>query len=167
MGREHARMGERKDHQADALDREVRRRVADLLASAGVDQGRISQEILWMLPPELVRTYRELWRRALRPDVQSSLQGSDPAGASKARNLPDSRTGGRTRQGWAAGASRGKRYATHWVVADERLLKIKSSADRKLRRIAAQLERALADPAVEELPSMGAGGPCPRCGLDG
>lgn len=136
----------------DAIEREVRRRLADLLASAGVDQGRISQEILWQLPPELVRNYRNLWERALRPEMQSSLQGNDPAGASKARNAPDSKTGGRTRQAWATGARRGKRYSTHWIVADEEALKVKASVDRRLKRIAADIEEHLSQPRQRSEP---------------
>lgn len=158
----------------DLIEREVRRRLADLLASAGVDQGRISQEILWQLPPELVRAYRALWERALRSELGSGLEGTDPASASKAKNPSDSKTGGATRQGWSRGASKGagkKRYSNHWVVADERLFRVKASIDRKLKRLAAEIElqmdRNLDEEEREsELGSLArAGAKCPRCHL--
>lgn len=120
----------------DAIEREVRRRVSDYMAAAGVPHGRIAVEILFMLPPDFVRAYRKVWERALRPDVQGVVAGE---GIEKA---PNSKAG-RERQGWAAGAKRGKGYANHWVVKDEETLKLKASVDRKLGRLASELEESL------------------------
>lgn len=123
----------------DAIEREVRRRVSDYMASGGVPHGRIAVEILYMLPPEFVRAYRKVWERALRPDVQGVVAGS---GDEKAANSK----GERTRQGFAQGAKRGKGYANHWVVKDEEALKLKGSIDRKLGRLASELEDSLGKP---------------------
>jgi len=126
----------------DAIEREVRRRVSDYMASAGVPYGRIAVEILYMLPPDFVRAYRKVWDRALRPDVVSSGGAGGGGGIEKAKNSKNERS----RQSWANGARHGKGYANHWVVKDEEAMKLKGSADRKLGRLASELEEMLGKP---------------------
>lgn len=120
----------------DAIEREVRRRMVDYLTSAGVPQGRISLEVLYMLPPDFVRAYRKVFEKALREDVGPQQAGDAIEKASNSK-------ADRTRQAFAQGAKHGKRYNNHWVVKDEESLKLKASVDRKLGRLASELEETL------------------------
>lgn len=52
----------------DRIENEVRRRVQDLLSAAGVDSDRVGLEVLYWLPSEFMRYYRDLFERALKLD---------------------------------------------------------------------------------------------------
>jgi hypothetical protein len=156
----------------DAIELEVQRRLADYLASAGVPQGRISLEVLYMLPPDFVRAYRRLFDAALLEGVVGS-GGADagrmPAKKGKEQGLrtrgvtPDSR--GKTSEGESRGSSAGarsdgKRYRTHWSIRDEKWFRVKGSVDRKLKRLAREME-------LEEGKSSGRGDQsCGACGSE-
>lgn len=209
---------------SSAIEREVQRRLTDILAASGVAQGRLSLECLYMLPPELIRSYTQLFDRALREGVVSS--GSGPSAEAvevekqlkrEAKDRLDRRVDSRAREllGVAGGLTEerdaeiarairrnellekagktqryklprarpipawptlmkkarvqlkaeqaetkpkpparvpgkiggvtggGKRYRTHWLIRDEKAFALKTSIDRKLKRVAAEIEREL------------------------
>ena len=61
----------------DAIEREVQRRLTDYLVSAGVPQGRISLEVLYMLPTEFTRAYEELFSLSLKEGVTGGYHEGD------------------------------------------------------------------------------------------
>lgn len=127
------------------IENEVRRRLSDALASAGVANGRISLEVLFMLPPDFVRAYTKLFDAALREDIVRP-GGSGPG--VRDENIRKAVKGTlRTRKPFRAGARSegGKRYKLHWIVRDEHAFKVKASIDRKLARLVTDMEKALRD----------------------
>lgn len=132
----------------DVVEKEVRRRYADLLASAGVNSGRLSLEVLYLLPEEFVREYVELFHQAMREDISAPLAGDGvviaKAGEIKKRQAKEKVTddSGEVREVAVGGSDRGaqsggKRYRNHWLVKDELALEVKRRVDRKLLRIIA------------------------------
>jgi hypothetical protein len=121
-------------------EEKLRARVAEALASAGVGHGRVSVEVLYMLPDEFVQSYVRLFLRALREDVS----GGGMAGEGKASGRAGDRM---QRKGKPVGKRKipgvggGRRYRTHWVVRDEKALERKRKIDRRLRRIAAEMSK--------------------------
>lgn len=112
----------------DIVEDEVRRRVANILSSAGVDYGRVSLEVLLDLPSEFVRMYKDLYWQALSEDVSSShITSQTPT-----RGVRKEGVGAREIQ--LSGG--GKRYKVHWIIRDELALKLKKSLDKKLVRAA-------------------------------
>jgi hypothetical protein len=160
-----------------AIEREVQRRLAEILASAGVDQGRVSLEVLYMLPPEFVRTYTYLFDKALREAIQTPQGTPNPSLKKPSKSLrPNKTLGGPNHRGAAGGQ---KKYREHWVIRDEDALKLKASTDRKLRRVAQEIRGALGSERPEILCSrcntnlqayldVSQGGLrfCPSCGSD-
>lgn len=141
----------------DAIEREVRKRLAERLVSAGVDNGRVSLEILYLLPPEFVRAYVSLWDRALGPGHGVANPNSGMGEAAAASRPQRIKTGGRgtdaTRDAFSRGAGGGgggKRHREFWVVRDEGALTVKSSVDRKLLRVMRE--------AMEQLQAMRSAG---------
>lgn len=146
----------------DIIEEEVRRRLAERYASAGVEQGRVSLEVLYLLPPEFVREYVRLFHQALSEDLSGGGGGmGKDEGQIKAKagvrrrhkrvpateeQMEEGKAGpdGETVavEGTDRGAQAGqKRYKTHWVIRDEKALKAKSSVDRKLIRIVEGMRR--------------------------
>jgi len=155
------------------VENQVRRRVADALASAGVSPGIVSREVLFMLPAEFVQLYVELFDQALIENVSASGMGREGDKANPVRRvlrtgaLRDKGKGGRrvlvqetdghrgektTR--WVVkdsrravvqvGAGGGKRkYKDYWVVKDEQAFEVKRALDRRLRRLAGQVRREM------------------------
>lgn len=136
--------GNRPDIGHTAIENEVRRRLADALAAAGVGQGRVSLEILYMLPPEFVRAYTRLFDQALKEELASGGGGDRDENVRKAiKGKPRLKARGKER-GWSQGArAGGRRYKNHWVVRDEHAFKVKASIDRKLQRMVREIEREL------------------------
>lgn len=131
------------------VENEVRRRLADSLAAAGVGHGRISLEVLYMMPPDFVRAYTQLFNRALAEDViqpggggQGDSDNRDEnvrkAIKGRARLKPNSKT-----TMFPNGARAGRRFKVHWIVRDEAAFKVKASVDRKLNRLVREIEREL------------------------
>lgn len=123
------------DSNHSAIEREVQRRLVDAMVSAGVPQGRISLEVLYFLPTDFVRAYRKLHEAALLETV-AGAGGGDPG-----RSPAKGRTVG---EGLKARAG-GRRYRTWWSIRSERAFRLKGSVDRKLLRLAKEIDRELAD----------------------
>lgn len=129
----------------DQVEREVRKRLAETMSSAGVNQGRISMEVLYWLPENFARLYMQMVDKALKMDdgVGSSMGGqSGDEGQIKARvgtgPAKGKQVGGLfTRESGAHARGTGKRYRQHWLVKDEAAFKLKGQIDRKLQELAA------------------------------
>ena len=147
----------------DHIEREVQRRLTDRLASAGVSQSRIALEVLFLLPPDFVRAYENLFNRALKEPGLEGV-GNRDAGSQVKRVSRKSRLSarGKTRIAEGAGAkAQSKRHRDYWIVRDERALKHKSLIDRRLRRMAREMFEQ-----VEGVDQRLKPRPCDRCGTD-
>lgn len=114
----------------DRVEEEVRRRLTNAAAAAGVDRGRIELEIVWMLPPEFIRMYRDLFGRALADPISPQSDGGKDEGRIKAAGKPADAMKARSMGGAAGG---GKRYVNGaWPIRDERALDLKIRLDRKI-----------------------------------
>jgi len=129
------------------------RMFADMMSSAGVGVGRISQELLFFIPKHFRDMYIEMFRRALR----GSDGGSDEAGRRNDAVGKLGRAAGGNTDGWGGGkggsderrqvrgvSGRGKKYKKFWTVDDERALRLKEKVDRRLRAIARDIEEEMA-----------------------
>lgn len=113
----------------DRVAEEVNKRLTLAASAAGVDRGRIEIEILFLLPPEFVRQYKELFDRALADPIKPTSDGGKDEGRIRAS--------GRTADGLhvrvMGAAGGGKRFvAGSWPVRDERALELKRRLDRQL-----------------------------------
>ena len=126
----------------DHIEREVQRRLTERAASAGLAQGRPSLECLFLLPPDFVRAYEQLFNRALRePGLEgpSGGVGSGDAAGQVKRVSRKARLSARSKRKIAEGAgakAQSKRHRDYWIVRDEHALDQKSLIDRRLRRMA-------------------------------
>lgn len=141
----------------DTIEAEVRRRYSDLLASAGVDSGRLSLEILYLLPEEFVREYTELFWQALREDISGINSGTGgeqqglviaKAGDMRKRKPRKRGEDGEFLEPAVPGSDRGaqgggKRYRNHWIIKSEEALEVKRRVDRKLLRVIGTTRRAV------------------------
>jgi hypothetical protein len=113
--------------QEDRIEDEVRRRLTSIAAAAGVDQGRIELEVLWMLPTEFVRMYRDLFDRCFVDPIKPQSDGGKDQGRVPAKSG--------SRSGVEGGAKSGKRWINPgWVVKSDEALRIKRNLDRRLVR---------------------------------
>lgn len=118
----------------DRIEDEVRKRLAEVGSSAGLAQGRLSQEVLFLLPPEFVRMYRDLFDRALGDPVQRAGDGGKDAGRLKANGKSKDPLRARSRAGAQGG---GKKFvAGAWPVKSELALEEKRKLDRAIVRAA-------------------------------
>lgn len=134
------------------------RRFAELMSNAGVPAARMATEVLYMLPRGFVDVYQEVFIRAL---------GGKDDGGTNARGQAQAEAGvvgkakGQTGMGSSAG---GKTFKKHWVIADERMLDLKTRIDKRLRAMAREIRdeiEGLDSPAGVE---GRAGRPqCPTC----
>lgn len=141
----------------DQIDEKARLQLSELLRSRGIDSGRVSIEVLFLLPPEFVREYRELYERALKDGVEGAggagtgnIDGGrvtdEKAGRERNKSKGKraghgSRTDGR---GDAKGGSKA-RYKTYWQVKDEDALALKNKVDRELKGLIGRIARSLKD----------------------
>jgi hypothetical protein len=123
------------------IENQVRRRVADHLARAGVHERSVATEVLYLLPDTFVQAYMKLFERALGLGEGSSLgRGAGDEGQIKAK-VKSSDVGKKV---GAVGKGRGKRYhAGVWVVKDEKAFEVKRRIDKRLRRLVAEIERLM------------------------
>jgi hypothetical protein len=115
------------------VDRQVERRLAEVMSSAGVNFNRVAIEILYMLPPVFVEAYGETFTRAL---------GSADSGA-QARGKGQERTADLARAKVKKTGGQGKRYKQIYVIKDERALETKLKADKRLRALARDMRLML------------------------
>jgi hypothetical protein len=145
----------------DRIEEAVRQRLTNAAAAAGVDRGRIELEIVWMLPPEFIRMYRDLFSRALADPVSPQSDGGKDKGRIRASGKPGDAMKARS----MGGAAGGKRFVKGaWPIRDERALEMKNRLDRK---ILAALRETLDTLVLSEgmrASSSGSGSVLIRCG---
>lgn len=120
--------------QEDIFEEEVKRRLRIALSNAGVEGPTANTEVLYMLPAEFVRKYRNLFDKALSWSPQG-LETKDE-GRIKARGQGAKSTGKRFRAGGGA-----------YGVKSEAAANAKRRLDRKLIRA---IRTALEECAAEE-----------------
>lgn len=124
----------------DVIEDEVRRRITSIASSAGLSRGRVELEVLFLLPTEFVRMYRELFDYALADPVNPIGDGGKDEGRVKARGTARDPMKARSMSGAAGG---GKRFvAGAWPVRNENALEAKRRLDRKL---ISSVDKALED----------------------
>lgn len=128
----------------DHIQDEVRRRISQYHAAAGVPSGDIAKEVLYLLPSEFVRAYLELFWRALGEPVSPQGDGGKDEGRIKARGI--SKSPMNTRNIPAAQAGR-KYVQSVWPVRDEKAMDAKVKLDRQLVRAAEKTWRELGGPS--------------------
>lgn len=148
-------------------EREVRRRVAEILSSAGVPSSQIALHSLFLLPPDFLDAYMALFHRALKVDGDNSTQGDKgrvgPDGkmlgsVEKARGIRVSRMSeGKTLGGMSGAKSGGggKGRGKTWTVADEKALARKERIDKSLRKITREIRKGLDDDLRTEMKGEG------------
>lgn len=114
----------------DRVEEEIRRRITRAASAAGVERGRIELEVLYLLPPEFVRVYRQIFDMALSDPISPQSDGGKDEGRVKASGRPSDPMRARS-MGAAAGG--GKKYVRGaWPVRSEAALEIKVRLDRKI-----------------------------------
>lgn len=127
------------------IEDEVRRRLADRLRSAGIDEGRVAVEVLYWLPHEFLDSYRELFEKALSLGDGSGMRARRLASGGEDENVVAKVKGGIGPKGNKRGergtegsmrAMGGHRYyGGEWIVKDETAMEVKRRVDRRLVRI--------------------------------
>jgi len=155
--------------QAMQVQQMAERRLTDMMADAGVDSSRMSQEVLWFLPRDFVNAYSEIFYAAFAGKDDG---GTGARGRAVAEEVAVGRASGKGLQG--LGGAKRKTYKKYWVIADENAVSIKENADKRLRALARDMRRGLEqDGQVNEgLPTCGgcrrfieaAWKFCPNCG---
>jgi hypothetical protein len=119
----------------DRVEQEVRKRLTLAASAAGVDRGRIELEILYLLPPQFVRNYRELFDRALADPIKPATDGGKDEGRVRAPGKP----GDPLKARHMGGAAPGKKFVHGaWPIRNEAAVEAKRRLDKKL--LAAVLE---------------------------
>jgi hypothetical protein len=114
----------------DLIEDEVRRRLSALASAAGISRGRIELEVLFMLPTEFVRMYRQLFDMALSDPVTPIGDGGKDEGRVKARGTARDPMKARSMSGATGG---GKRFvAAVWPIRHEGALEAKRRLDKRL-----------------------------------
>ena len=146
----------------DRVAEEVNKRLTLAASAAGVDRGRIELEVLFLLPPEFVWRYRELFDRALSDPIKPTSDGGKDEGRIKA---PGRTNGDALNARSMRAAQPGRRYvAGAWPVRDEKALEVKKRLDKRLIRLAVEsleLVSMRAGDLVKESPPP----QCSTCGL--
>jgi hypothetical protein len=109
--------------------------MAEIAAAAGIDHGRLSIEVLFLLPPQFVREYQWLFDQALDSPVRPQSDGGKDEGRVKAKGKPRDDLRARS----MGGAKKSKRSVSgYWPIRDEEAMKVKGKLDRRLVRATTQ-----------------------------
>ena len=125
----------------DHINDEVRRRLADYMASAGVPRGNIALEVLYLLPSEFVRAYTDLFWQAVGDPISPQGDGGKDEGRIKAKGISSSPMNTRKMR---AAQSGGKRFVQRvWPVKNEAAMDAKLKLDRLLVRSVEKAHQSL------------------------
>jgi hypothetical protein len=145
------------------IELEVQRRVCDALAGAGLSEGSLSREVVYMLPDPFIRSYIRLFNASLKEGVVGTHYSSPLEEVARVKTGPGSygNRGGTSNHPFPRGAigEGGKRYRTYWTVLSEQAFFVKKSVDRKLRRLSAHIE----DDMKKRTESVESSGICAAC----
>lgn len=130
---------------SENVEDRVRRRLQEVMVSAGVRERAVAIEVNWWLPREFIDAYQVLFEMALKlgdsagEGAAGMGSGGGPAGKAAGRRGKKMKPGG---IGSARGAaSGGKRYKDTWVVKNEDALEVKRRVDAKLVDIVQRMSR--------------------------
>ena len=132
----------------EAIESEVRRRLAEALTGQGVGFSRVSLEVLYLLPPEFVEAYVKLFYSAFKDGAAMNV-GDPHAEPVKVR-----------RSGVKAGAGvakTGRRYRDHWHIRDEGAFERKQRIDKELRKMVGRMLSGSGDDGRERSRCGGCG----------
>lgn len=119
----------------DGMDEKLRRRLAEVLSSAGVNANRVALEVLFMLPAEFVRGYSDLFHRALNT-------GEDGMGERNDSKAELGRAAGKRTEEGRGAARKGKGSRGVFSIRSDKALGEKERVDRQLRKLARQMRDA-------------------------
>lgn len=114
-----------------------RKKIAEILSSAGVDAGRVAVEILYLLPEGFVREYERLFHDALTTG-EEGRGGADEEKAllGKATGKRVTRAAGETMGGAKTGKKAPDKIGGRMVVRNAERWGEKQRVDRELRKLA-------------------------------
>lgn len=139
---------------------------ADMMASAGVSHSRMGVELMYFIPRQFRDAYIRLFRKALKGDDAdagangirnaevgalgraagknddsgvTSLGENGERGERGERGREKRRTIFASGQTRSVSSGRGKKYKRYWTVEDERALDLKEAIDKRLRRMAMEI----------------------------
>lgn len=139
MSEEDRDQGLSQDLQTRQAREMAQRLFTDMMADAGVDMRRMSQEVLWFLPRDFVDAYSEVFYRAFAGKDDGGTGGR---GAMDEEKRIVGKASGKGLQG--LGGAKRKTYKKYWVIADDKAVRIKDLVDRRLRAMARELKLELA-----------------------
>jgi len=138
----------------DDTEREIRRRLTEIAAAAGVPHSRAALEVLYLLPPGFLDQYIALFDAALRLPGSPS-EGTNRAGelgkANSHEPLSGTAKGLRINSGRNAGdaphlgGSAGKKGPSGWAIKDVRALEAKEKFDKRLRALSRDIRLVLSE----------------------
>lgn len=126
------------------LEERMRRAIlADMAQAGGWPEGRLSMEVLYLLPRDFINSYIQLFHTALKEQAPVvSGKGMDSVGAGKAKGAASGLQTGRGKNGTRLQAQGGgKKYKTQWMINSERALAKKQRIDAQLRELAIEMSR--------------------------
>lgn len=155
------------------MEEDIRHRLAEMMASAGVPHARASLEVLYLMPRGFLDRYVELFDAALRlPSSPSGGTGraGDLGKANSHEPLPGTVKGLRINSGRGSGdaphlgGGAGKKGPGAWAVKDAAALEFKKRIDTKLRALGREIRRGLAGEQNDGRGLVGRGEKLPQCG---
>ena len=145
----------------DRVAEEVNKRLAQAASAAGVDRGRVEIEVLFLLPPQFVRHYKEIFDRALADPIKPNLDSGKDEGRIKASGKPADPMKARS----MGAAQPGKRFvAGAWPIRDERALEVKRKLDKRLVTLVTGALELVSMRAADTQGTTNSAR-CPDCGL--
>lgn len=158
-----------------------RRARTEMAAEAGAAYGRVSLEALYLLPSEFVSLYQRLFLRALRESPGRTGEANPPVKTKAKRGrtvqtltYEDDGLGGKRQasekksvelaldrdpaRGGGSARAGGKRHRDHWLIADERAFRLKTTIDRELRELAETISRGLSRAGAGDEPRAAGNG---------
>lgn len=111
----------------------------DMMAAGGVDHRRMAQELLFFLPRNFCDAYERLWYRGV------AAKGTDGGSDQRGRSQEEAAKVGKAKGSGAGGMGKRRSHKKYWVIADEEALEIKDRVDKRLRGMAREIMRELAE----------------------
>ena len=125
-----------------SVKREVLR---DIHASGGLPQGRVSLEVLYLLPDAFVDAYVKLFWEALAEVGGGGVEASERNLIAKGVSAKKRGSGGKDGHGSLQSRGGGKKYKNTWLLRNEKALRAKAGIDNILIQLAQEMTRALED----------------------